>query len=151
MLGVFDVLSHVLLGYYKQKVSVNVSFSCLLPFWVPRRQRHVVSACLKVTFAPAHTLCKYRAQFPIGRDRDTGKCTCSATPDELLLFCYYTEIYSLSVSWRINPHINSFLPSAIVILELCSPFTFSVYSQENDIKCYLQEGLNPYPGLHVFT
>lgn len=97
MLGVFDMLSHVLLGCYKQHVSVNVSFSCWLPFRVPRTQRHFISAFLKVTFAPAHTFCKYRSQFHISQGRDIGKCTCSATPDELLLFCYYIEIYSLCV------------------------------------------------------
>jgi len=104
MLGVFDMLSHVLLGCYKQQVIVSVSFCCLLPYRVPRRQRDFISAFLKVTFAPAHTFCKYRARFRVGQDRDTGKYTCSVTPDELLLFCYYTEIYLLCVLTNQSTH-----------------------------------------------
>lgn len=74
-----------------------MSSSCLLPFWVPRRQRHFISVFLKVTFAPAHTFCKYRARFHNGQGGGTAKSMSSATPGELLLIQHYIEIHSLGV------------------------------------------------------
>lgn len=118
-----------------------MSSSCLLPFWVPRRQRQFISVFLKVTFAPAHTFCKYKARFHNGQGRGTGKSMCSETSGELFLQ-HCVEIHS--VSWLIKLCTNSLLLSAAVF-----PFGLTVYLQENQIKCYLWEGLNPSPGLCV--
>lgn len=110
-----------------------MSSSCLLPFWVPRRQMHFISVFLKVTFAPAHTFCKYRAWFHITQGRGTGKSS-----EELLLLQHYTEIHSLCV---LTNHTTQKFFSAF---SYCDPFWTSRILQENKIKCYLQEGFEPF-------
>lgn len=149
MLGVFDMLSHVLLGCYKQHVSVNVSFSAGCPSespggkgtsYRPSWRSHLLLLTRSANTDLSFISVKAGTLVNVHVLQHQMNCYCSAT---ILRF-------TLSVSWLINSLTNSFLPSATVILKLCSPFGFPVYLQENKIKCYLQEGLNPYSGLCLF-
>lgn len=143
MLGVFDMLSHVLLA----AINSRLVSTWVPPVCCPSESPGGKGTSYQSSWRSHFLLLTHSAntEFHISQGRGTGKSMCSATSEELLLLQHYSEIHSLCVLC-VKPHTNYFLLSASVI-----PFGLPVYLQENKIKCYLWEGLNPSPGLCVFV
>lgn len=142
VLGVFDMLSHVLLA----AINSRLVSTWVPPICCPSESPGGKGTSYQSSWRSHFLLLTHSAntEFHISQGRGTGKSMCSATSEELLLLQHYSEIHSLCVLC-VKPHTNYFLLSASVI-----PFGLPVYLQENKIKCYLWEGLNPSPGLCVF-